>query len=41
MWKVSVFGFILVRMREHTDQNNSQYEHFLRADLHANIIGHG
>ena len=36
-WKVSAFGVILVRifpysvrMRENADQNNSEYEHFLR-----------
>ena len=35
-WKVSIFGFILVRispysvrMQENADQNNSEYEHFL------------
>ena len=27
-WKVSVFGAILVRMRENTEQNNSEYGHF-------------
>ena len=37
-WKVSVFGVILllislysVRMRENTDQDNSEYEHFSRS----------
>ena len=28
--KVFVSGVILVRMRENTDQNNSEYGHFLR-----------
>ena len=27
-WKVSVFGVILVRMRESPDQNNSKYDQF-------------
>ena len=27
-WKLSVFGVILVRMRENADQNNSKYGHF-------------
>ena len=38
-WKVSVFGVILICiflhlgwMRQSTDQNNSEYEHFLRSD---------
>ena len=29
-WKVSLFEFILVRMRENTGQNNSKYGHFSR-----------
>ena len=29
--KVFVSGVILVRMRENTDQNNSEYGHFLRS----------
>ena len=29
--KVSVFGIILVQMRENTNQNNSEYGHFLRS----------
>ena len=28
--KVSVFGVIVVRMRENADRNNSEYGHFLR-----------
>ena len=28
---MSVFGVILVGMRENTDQNNSEYRHFLRS----------
>ena len=28
-WKVSVFGVILVRIFPHSDQNNSEYGHFL------------
>ena len=38
-WKVSLFGVILIRIsplsdwiREHADQNNSKYGHFLRSD---------
>ena len=31
-WKVSVFGVILVRMRENADQNNSEYGQFLCSD---------
>ena len=27
-WKVSVFGDVLVRIFHHSDQNNSEYEHF-------------
>ena len=30
---MSVFGFILVRMQENTDQNNCEYEQFLHSDL--------
>ena len=30
-YQVSVFGVILVRMRENMDQNNSQYGHFSRS----------
>ena len=40
VWKVSVFGVILVRifpysvrMRENPDHNNSEYGHFLRKEL--------
>ena len=29
-WKVSVFG--VVRMRENTDRNNTEYRHFSRSD---------
>ena len=29
--KVSVFGVMLVQMRENADQNNSNYRHFLRS----------
>ena len=41
-WKVPVFGAILVRifphsdwirMRENADQNNSEYQHFLRSEI--------
>ena len=31
--KKSVFGVFLVRMRENTDQKNSEYGHFLRSDV--------
>ena len=46
-WKVPVFGAILVRifphsdwirMRENADQNNSEYQHFLRSDSFMNLI---
>ena len=30
--KVSVFGIILVRIFPHSDQNNSEYGHFLRSE---------
>ena len=29
VWKVSVFGVIVVQMREYTGQNKSKYVHFL------------
>ena len=29
--KISVFGVILVRIFPHSDQSNSEYEHFLRS----------
>ena len=29
---VTVFGVILVQMRQNTDQNNSEYGHFSRID---------
>ena len=31
-YKMSVFGVILVLMRENTDQNNCEYRHFSRSD---------
>ena len=31
-WKVSLFRVSLVRMRENTDPNNSEYEHILRSE---------
>ena len=30
-WKVSLFGVILVHIFPHSDQNNSEYGHFLRS----------
>ena len=30
-WKVSVFGVVLVQIFPHSDQNNSEYGHFLRS----------
>ena len=30
-WKVSVFGVFLARIFPHSDQNNSEYGHFLRS----------
>ena len=47
VWKVSVFGVILVRILPHsavqmwennTDENNSEYGHFLRSVFQNNII---
>ena len=31
------FGLNTVRMRENTDQNNSEYGHFIRSDIHRII----
>ena len=33
---VSVFGIILVRMRENADQNNTECGHFSRCEIHWN-----
>ena len=30
-WKLSVFGVLLVRMWENTDQKNFEYTHFSRS----------
>ena len=32
--KSSIFGVFLVRMRENTDQKNSEYKHFLHSVVH-------
>ena len=37
-WKVFVFGDILVRIFPHSDQNNSEYGHFLRSDSYLHIL---
>ena len=44
--KVSTFGvfcsaFCRIRMRENTDQKNSEYGHFLRSAFHENCNEHG
>ena len=40
-WKVSVFGVILVRIFPHSDQNSSDYGHFLRsASVEVNKINY-
>ena len=36
--KVSVFGVFLVRMREKTDQKNSEYGHFYAAPDYKGLI---
>ena len=36
--KVSVFGVVLVRMRENMDQNNSEYGHFSCTEYFLNFL---
>ena len=37
-WKESVFGVVLARIRENTDQNYSEYEHFSRSACQWSIL---
>ena len=39
-YRVSVFAVILVRMRENTDQNNSEYGHISRSDCWGDRFPH-